>query len=171
MSPLEWSAPFQALEPGQAFSSRGRTLTEADLVGFSALTGDFHPQHTDAEWAAASRFGQRIAHGMLLVSYAVGLVAFDPARVMALRRVSEVVFKRPATIGTTIHVDGAIDSLRALNDDAGLVGFAWKIRDHTDALLCRAQVEVLWATEDPAPHVPERRLEELIDLPAGVIPC
>lgn len=170
MSTLDWSAPFEGLTTGQSFRSRGRTLTEADLVGFSALTGDFHPQHTDADWAAESRFGQRIAHGMLLVSYAVGLVPFDPARVMALRRIGDVVFKRPAPIGTTIHVAGAIAALRPITDEAGLVGFGWDIRDGADALLCRAQVEVLWSANGPEPPSEERR-EELIELPAGVIPC
>ena len=48
------------------------------MVAFSALTGDWHPQHSDAVWAADSAFGERIAHGMLIVSFAVGLVDFDP---------------------------------------------------------------------------------------------
>ena len=54
---MNWSCPFEALEPGQAFTTRGRTVTESDVVSFAALTGDWHPQHTDAEWAAASSFG------------------------------------------------------------------------------------------------------------------
>ena len=57
---------------------RGRTITEADLVSFAALTGDWHPQHADAEWADAGRFGERVAHGMLVLSYAVGLVRVRP---------------------------------------------------------------------------------------------
>jgi 3-hydroxybutyryl-CoA dehydratase len=171
VSALDWSAPFEALATGHDFRSRGRTLTEADLVCFSTLTGDFHPQHTDAKWAANSRFGERIAHGMLLVSYAVGLVAFDPERVLALRRIGDVVFKRPAPIGTTIHVAGRIASLRPLGDDAGLVGFRWDIRDAADSLLCRAQVDVLWAVDDPGPSVATHRIEDLIELPSGVIPC
>ena len=59
-------------------TTRGRTITEADLVSFSALTGDWHPQHADAAWAAESPFGERIAHGMLVLSYAVGLLPIDP---------------------------------------------------------------------------------------------
>ena len=171
MSPLDWAAPFEALATGQSFCSRGRTITEADLVGFSTLTGDSHPQHTDAEWAAASRFGERIAHGMLLVSYAVGLAPFDPGRVLALRRIKDVVFKRPAPIGTTIHLSGEIAQLRPVSDESGLVTFAWDIRDAAKALLCRAQVEVLWAGGDPRPFRHARRGSELPDLPAGVIPC
>ncbi|HEX5622680.1 MAG TPA: MaoC/PaaZ C-terminal domain-containing protein, partial [Solirubrobacteraceae bacterium] len=90
-----WSAPFEALEVGQEFTTRGRTITEADVVGFASLTGDWHPQHSDAQWASASPFGERIAHGMLVVSLAAGLVPFDPARVIALRQVSQATFKRP----------------------------------------------------------------------------
>ena len=65
---LNWSAPYEELEAGQTFTTRGRTVTEADVVGFAALTGDWHPQHTDAVWAAESPFGERIAHGLLVVS-------------------------------------------------------------------------------------------------------
>ena len=92
---LNWSCPFEELEAGQAFATRGRTVTEADVVGFAALTGDWHPQHTDAVWAAESAFGERIAHGLFVLSLAGGLVPFDPERVVALRRVGDVVFKRP----------------------------------------------------------------------------
>ena len=71
---------FDRLETGLAVTTRGRTITESDLVSFSALTGDWHPQHADASWAAESTFGERIAHGMLVLSYAVGLLPIDPAR-------------------------------------------------------------------------------------------
>ena len=57
---------------------RGRTITEADVVPFAALTGDMHPQHTDRHWAADGPFGERIAHGMLVLSYALGADAARP---------------------------------------------------------------------------------------------
>jgi acyl dehydratase len=56
------AAPFEELVEGPTFETRGRTITEADVVSFSALTGDGHPQHADAAWAARSAFGERIAH-------------------------------------------------------------------------------------------------------------
>ena len=84
----------------------GRTVTEADIVAFAALTGDTHPQHTDAEWAAGSRFGEQIAHGLLVLSSAAGLMPFDPDRVVALRKVGDAVFKQPVLIGDTVHVEG-----------------------------------------------------------------
>ncbi len=110
---------FDALAVGERFSTGGRTIGEADITGFATLTGDTHPQHTDAEWAAGSRFGERIAHGLLVLSYAAGLVPFDPERVLALRRVGDAVFKHPVKIGNTIHVEGEITSKREL--DTGTV--------------------------------------------------
>ncbi len=157
------------LEVGQRFRSRGRTITETDIVGFAMLSGDTHPQHTDADWAASRPFGGRIAHGMLLVSYAVGLVPFDPERVLALRRISDVVFKRPARIGDTIHVIGRIGELKHVSAEAGLVALRWDIRDGTDRLLCRAGIEVLWAAGEHPHRAPE--LDRFLDLPSGVIPC
>src|SRR3954468_13956579 len=93
------SAAFDELRPGLAFASRGRTVTEGDIVSFARVTGDWHtphaartraaPQPLAAAWPPSSPFGERIAHGMLVVSYAIGLLPLDPERVLALRRVRD----------------------------------------------------------------------------------
>jgi acyl dehydratase len=152
---MNFSAPFEDLVVGDGFTSRGRTVTEADVVGFAALTGDWHPQHADAQWAAGSAFGERIAHGMLVVSFAVGLVPFDPERVIALRRISDVVFKRPVRLGDTIHVEGKVVDRSRVGDDAGLVTWAWSVVNQEGKLVCRAKVEVLWRADEPLPDRPE----------------
>lgn len=144
MTKLDFSAPFEALALGASFTTRGRTITEADVTGFAALTGDWHPQHSDAVWAETSVFGERIAHGMLVVSYAVGMVPFDPDRVLALRRIVDVVFKRPVRFGDTIRVEGEIARVRQVSDDAGLVCWDWRVRNQDGQLVCRAGVEALW---------------------------
>jgi acyl dehydratase len=148
---------FDALGGGERFVTRGRTVTEADVVLFAGLTGDMHPQHVDAEWSAASRFGERIAHGMLIASYAVGLMPFDPERVVALRRVGDLVFKQPARIGDTIHVEGEIADRRELDPGHGLVTCRWRILNQRGKVVARATVEVVWR-RDPvlAPEEPER---------------
>jgi len=152
---MNFSAPFEDVPIGASFTSRGRTVTEADVVAFAGLTGDWHPQHSDAEWASRSAFGERIAHGMLVVSFAVGLVPFDPERVLALRRISDVVFKRPVRLGDTIHVEGTVAGRTRVTDEAGLVTWAWSVVNQDGRLVCRAKVDVLWAAEEPAPQRPE----------------
>jgi 3-hydroxybutyryl-CoA dehydratase len=155
---MRFSAPFEELHVGDGFVSRGRTVTEADVVGFAALTGDWHPQHADATWAASSVFGERIAHGMLVVSFAVGLVPFDPDRVIALRRVADATFKRPVRLGDTIHVAGTVAEVRDADEQAGLVTLAWKVLNQHGQAVCRAKVEVLWrrdAARLEAPFAPD----------------
>jgi 3-hydroxybutyryl-CoA dehydratase len=144
---------FDDLRHGDAFTTRARTITEADVVGFAALTGDMHPQHVDAVWAAESPFGRRIAHGMLVMSYAVGLVPLDPERVLALRRVRDVVFKRPVALGDTIHVEGTVDDLTPIGDDTGLVACTWHVKNQRARLVARAGVEVLWRRGGTAPSL------------------
>jgi 3-hydroxybutyryl-CoA dehydratase len=149
-SPVDWSASFDELCVGQRFRTDQRAVGETDLMVFSALTGDWHPQHSDPDWAARSPFGERIAHGLLTVSLAVGLVPLDPNRVVALRRLGDVIFKRPVRLQESIHVAGHIAALRPIDHGAGLAGFAWAIRNDQDELVCRAGVDVVWR-RDPTP--------------------
>ena len=151
---MTFEKDFDALTPGERFITRGRTIGEADVTGFATLTGDTHPQHTDAEWAAGSRFGERIAHGLLVLSYAAGLVPFDPERVVALRRVGDAVFKQPVKIGDTIHVEGEIAATSELDPEHGLVETRWRVLNQRGKLVLRTTVEVVWRRE-AAPPVEE----------------
>ena len=163
---ISWWAPFEALEPGHEFTTRGRTVTEADVVAFASLTGDWHPQHCDAQWAGGSPFGERIAHGLLVVALASGLVPFDPGRVVALRRVCDATFKRPVRFGDTLRVEGRIAELAPATDDAGLVTFAWNVVNQEDRTVCRARVEVLWKRDGTAETEPEHgRNGEFVPIP------
>jgi len=141
---LDWAAPFEALEEGMELVTEERVVTEADVLAFAELTGDHHPQHVDAEWAASSTFGEQIAHGMLVVSFAAGLVPFDPSRVIALRAVRNVTFKRAVHFGDTIRVEGKVEALRPIGEDAGLVTLSWRVVDPDGRLACRAYVDVVW---------------------------
>ena len=131
-----------ALGAGAVIRSRGRTITEADLVQFAALTGDWHPQHCDAQWAAQSRFGERIAHGMLVLSYSIGLVGFDPDAVVALRGFDSVAFKRPVAIGETIRVEAEVDETKRLDDAHELVTLRWRVLAQ-EKLAVRARVQIV----------------------------
>ena len=132
------NSPFERLSEGDRLSSRGRTVTESDVHAFAAQTGDLHPQHCDADWAARSPFGERIAHVMLVLSYAVGLVGFDPERVLALRRISDAVFKRPVKLGDSIHVEASVLQLSPVNDEAGLVTIGLRILNQHGQTVCRS---------------------------------
>jgi 3-hydroxybutyryl-CoA dehydratase len=158
MSTYTFDKDFDSLEVGERFSTQGRTIGEADIMGFATLTGDTHPQHTDAEWAAQSRFGERIAHGLLVLSYAAGLVPFDPDRVVALRKVGDAVFKAPVRIGDTVHVEGEVVKTRELDDEHGLVECRWKVLNQRDKMVMRVAVEVVWrrgsVSASPAPAQP-----------------
>jgi 3-hydroxybutyryl-CoA dehydratase len=135
---------FDALEPGERFVTEGRTVAEADIAQFAALTGDTHPQHVDAAWAAGSRFGEQIAHGLLVLSFAAGSMPFDPERVVALRRVGDAVFKQPVLIGDTVHVEGEVVSVRPIDDENGLVECRWRVLNQHGRLVLRASVELVW---------------------------
>jgi 3-hydroxybutyryl-CoA dehydratase len=139
-----WSDPFERLSVGQRFCSGRRAVCDIDVLLFSALTGDWHPQHCDEAWAASGPFGERVAHGMLILSLAVGLLPLDPKRVVALRRVSDVVFKRPLRLNEAMSVEGELLALRPIDAGTGLVDFGWAIRNQDGALVCRANVQVLW---------------------------
>jgi 3-hydroxybutyryl-CoA dehydratase len=142
--------PLEELEPGARFTTRGRTITESDVVTFSGLTGDWHPQHADAEWARNSAFGERIAHGLLVFSCAAGLVPFDPERVVALRRVRSVTFKRPVRLGSTIHVEGKVADIQPAGEDTGLVACDLNVLDERGQTVARGQVDVVWRRAAPA---------------------
>ena len=135
---------FDELALGDGFETRGRTITEADVVQFAALSGDMHPQHTDRHWAAERAFGERIAHGMLVLSYALALMPLDPERVVALRGIDRAVFKRPVALGDTIAVTGAVRDLTDLDPGHGLVTTDLRVQNHRGELVARCAVSVVW---------------------------
>jgi 3-hydroxybutyryl-CoA dehydratase len=142
---------FDDLEIGDSMESSGRTVTEYDVVSFAALTGDWHPQHADAAWAEESAFGRRIAHGMLVLSYALGLLPIDPRVVLALRSIDGAVLKRPVGLGDTIRVRARLAEKRELGAETGLVKLAVRIVNQADELAARMEIVVLWRREPQSP--------------------
>ncbi len=63
---------FDNINEGESFTTEGRKITETDVADFARLSGDYHPEHMDAEYAAQSPYGERIAHGLLVFSMATG---------------------------------------------------------------------------------------------------
>lgn len=143
---------FDQLTVGDGFETDFRTIRDEDLAAFSDLTWDHHPLHTDPEWAANSPFGGRIAHGMLLLSYSVGLAPIDPDRVVALRGFDRVVFKRPVHIGEAIALRGKVADLKSIDDENGLARFLWTVINENGRTVLRANAEIVWRRAAPAPE-------------------
>jgi 3-hydroxybutyryl-CoA dehydratase len=97
---------FEEFEVGQQVTSAGRTITENDIVSFAGLSGDYNQIHTDAEFARTTPFGQRVAHGLLILSIASGLAMRTgvlEGTVIAFREINNWKFSSPVFIGDTIR--------------------------------------------------------------------
>jgi acyl dehydratase len=107
---------YEDLHVGMAFRSPGRTITDADLMGFAGLTGDFSELHTSDVYGKASQFGRRVAHGMLGLAYAHGLMWARTGELretaIAFLGMSDWRFVGPIYIGDTIFVNYRIVELR-----------------------------------------------------------
>ena len=107
---------YADLHVGMAFRSPGRTITDADLVAFAGLTGDYSELHTSDVYARNSQFGRRVAHGMLGLAYAHGLMWARTGELretaIAFLGISNWSFKGPIFVGDTIFVNYRIADLR-----------------------------------------------------------
>lgn len=134
---------YDDLQIGDAFETRGRTITETDLVAFAALTGDFYPLHTDAEYAKQTMFGERIAHGMLVLSYAAGLVPMQPGPIIAFYGMDKVRFFAPTKIGDTIRVQLELKEKEDRDENMGLATFHQTIKNQRDEAVAKTINKVL----------------------------
>lgn len=118
---------FSDLVPGQQFTTSGRTVTEADVVSFAGLSGDYNRLHVDAEFAAGSAFGERVAHGLLVLSVASGLSTRLPLSERLAPNILGLLdlqcgWPKPTRIGDTIHVVLTIvDCAKTSRPDRGVV--------------------------------------------------
>src|SRR3989442_3836980 len=127
---LFWAAPmadarryFDEIELGEEYESPGRTVTEADIVMFAGLSGDYNVLHTDAEFMKQSIFGERIAHGLLCLAIQSGLFsrASVPYATLAFAGLRWK-FKAPVKIGDTIRLRAKVKAKNDLSkEDRGLV--------------------------------------------------
>jgi acyl dehydratase len=97
---------FEEFQLGQQITTAGRTITEADIINFAGISGDFNQMHVDADYSKNSAFGQRVAHGLLVLSVISGLAVQTgvmEGTVIAFREVSEWKFAKPVFIGDTVN--------------------------------------------------------------------
>lgn len=141
---------FEEFEEGQTMVTRGRTITEADLVQFAALTGDYNPLHTDAVYAATTPMQQRVAHGMLSLSYAVGQayqLGILERTVLAFRGL-EMKFSLPVYIGDTIRAELTVSEKKeAKRLGGGTVTLAMRIVNQEDKVVQKGTLTLLMASQ------------------------
>ncbi len=141
---------FEEFEVGLELETRGRTITETDIVNFAGVSGDFNPMHTDAAYAATTPFQQRVAHGMLGLSVASGLsyqMGFLEGTVLAFTGL-EWKFREPIVIGDTIRVQIKITNLRAMKAaGGGFVSFDVKVVNQNNKVTQKGEWTVLVASK------------------------
>jgi len=103
---------FEDYQTGSVRETLGRTVTESDIVIHAGQTGDFYPHHMDAEWCKTQPFGQRIAHGTLIFSIAVGMTAGDVNPEAFSYGYDRLRFIKPVFIGDTLRVRVSIKEKR-----------------------------------------------------------
>ncbi|MBN1343456.1 MAG: dehydratase [Phycisphaerae bacterium] len=129
-------------------------MTEADIVNFAGLSGDFNIIHTDAEATKLTPFGQRIAHGLLGLSIASGLVARNPGaeqhRLVAFLGMTWD-FRKPVFIGDTIYVQQTVAAKRATSKPGlGIVTYDVKVINHRSEVCQEGQWKVMYMMRDAA---------------------
>ncbi|MEM2336486.1 MAG: MaoC/PaaZ C-terminal domain-containing protein [Candidatus Bathyarchaeia archaeon] len=130
-----------SIKVGERVISPGRTITEADIVMFAGISGDWTELHTNAEYMKNSPFGQRIAHGMLTLSVASGLAlrAMRGARleVLAFLGMDSVRFTAPVFIGDTIRVESEVIEARPSKSrpGAGILKFRHVVKNQRDEVV------------------------------------
>lgn len=129
---------FDEFEEGARYLSQGRTVTEADVVTFAGLSGDFNPLHTDAEFSKSTPFGERIAHGMLVVAMATGMAnwtgVFEGTTLALLEQV--IRYKGPVKFGDTVHLElEVLEKKTTSKPDRGVVRFASRVRNQGDEVV------------------------------------
>ncbi len=140
---------FEEFEVGAKMVTRGRTITEADLVQFAGLTGDYNPMHTDAEYAKGSFMGQRVAHGMLTLSYAVGQayqLGILEKTVLGFRGL-DMKFSVPVYIGDTIRAELTVmQKKEAKRLGGGTVTLEMRILNQEDKAVQKGTLTLLMAS-------------------------
>jgi acyl dehydratase len=123
---------FEEFATGDQFTTMGRTVTETDIVQFAGLSGDYNQIHTDAVFAGATPFGQRIAHGTLSLAIITGLLMQSgvvEGTILAFREIVGWTFSKPVHIGDTIHGAVVVAETKALP------------RLHAGSVIIRIQVQ------------------------------
>ncbi len=138
---------------GEKYVTSARTVTEADVVNFACTTGDMHPNHTDAARMAKSQFGKRIAHGLLGIAWAHGLLyrldlITDSA--IAFLEIEDWKFKAPIFFGDTLHAEITVQEIifSKSKQDRGILKLHFDLKNQ-DGVVCQSGVKSIMMKRKP----------------------
>ena len=138
---------FEEFEVGRCIISQGRTITEADVVNFAGLSGDYNSIHTDAVFANQTPYGQRVVYGLLGLSSASGLAdrtGIIVGTALAFREIKQWKFSRPIFIGDTIHVEIELEESKPLPRlGGGSLVLGVKVKNQDDQVVMKGHWVVL----------------------------
>ncbi len=134
---------------GDKYISRGRTITEADIVNFCMFSGDWYPAHSDAEWAKKSVFGERIAHGFLVLSAASGLFPLHETAIIAFYGMDKTRFVGAVKIGDTIRVEMEVTELKS-KQEGGVVKNSCIVKNQKDEEVVVTSISAFVANGAPS---------------------
>jgi acyl dehydratase len=134
---------------GERFISPARTITDADLVGFAALTGDWSEVHTNAVVAAEGPFERPILHGMATMSIGNALIhrlgpsVYFPKSFIAFYGMESVRFTAPVFVGDTLRCELEVVELTDKSPSRGLLVYSTELKKHPDVVVAAYRQSLL----------------------------
>jgi len=136
-------APVDEVNIGDVIPSRGRTVTETDVVSFCYLTGNWLEIHSNTEVAARTEYGQRVVQGSLVFAMIPGLVTWDPQYTRAFYGVDSLRFLRPVFIGDTVRAHVVVGGKRIRDADTAVVTFDVEVTNQRDEVVQACKMSIL----------------------------
>ncbi len=141
---------YEDIEVGQTWVSPRRTVTEADVIGFATMTGDFNPLHVDYDFASKSHYRQPVAHGLLGLSWVAGLGSYFPSvNTLAFVAVRNWEFQRPLYFGDTVSVETTCVARELSGRRTGKVSWDRKLVNQRAEVVQQGIFETLVALRSP----------------------
>jgi acyl dehydratase len=140
---LQLDGYFDELEVGFSTGrSRGRTVTETDVVQFMMFTGNWVEIHSNVEYARTTRYGQRVVQGTLVLAVSQGLFTTGRA-VAAFFGLDKLRFHRPVFIGDTVYVECVLKQKVDKDDQFGLVTWEMQVSNAEGKIVQSAEYTML----------------------------
>lgn len=146
---------FDDIHVGQNWVSPRRTITEADVIQFATMTGDFNPLHVDYDFASKSHYRQPVAHGLLGLSWVAGLGSNYPnVNTLAFTAIRNWEFTQPLFFGDTVFVETTCLEKTPAGRRAGKVVWHRKLINQSDQVVQNGVFETLVSIDIAGNSVP-----------------